>query len=467
MKTFLLISALLIQDSAYAQSLTLQKFLQEVQSSNMGVKGSTLSRDGATKATGEGELLTSTNLFINAAHSSDERLTAQPSFQGTRTQAKNYSLGLSKLTTFGLSGKLYFNINDIQIDNAPALPLPQYKTGAPTIELNQSLLRNGFGRETEATLDLVSAGTLANKFAEAYKVKAKLLEAELTYWRLSFARESVAIQKEILDRSKKVFDWTSKRFKMNLGDRSDMLQAQAALQGRTLELQMAQDEESAASRAFNISRQVDSETVNEKLEDLSSKELLSVQPIVRKTTREDVLAAEQAQKATEASAKISREKALPTLDIYGTYSYNSRESSYGDAVQKSLEGRYPASVIGVKFSTPLDFSTVSESREGRALEIEGAKLNYQRKIYEEDREWKDLNLKLSESQQRLKLATDLRALQKQKLEYERDRLMRGRTTTFQVLLFEQDYAQAQINQLKSQMDVMRTVAQLKLFGGPQ
>mgnify|MGYP001046760359 CR=1 FL=1 len=44
-----------------------------------------------------------------------------------------------------------------------------------------------------------------------------------------------------------------------------------------------------------------------------------------------------------------------------------------------------------------------------------------------------------------------------------ERLLRGRTTTFQALNFEQDYASAQLLRLRTQAEVLQLTAQLNAF----
>ena len=114
---------------------------------------------------------------------------------------------------------------------------------------------------------------------------------------------------------------------------------------------------------------------------------------------------------------------------------------------------------------PLDFWTASDVKEGYEKEAIGAEMKHQRKLFEQEQEWASLNKKLLEAQKRLSLATNYEDAQRAKYEYERIRHSKGRSTTFYVLQFEQDYALAQVNRLKAQTEVLGLVAQMKTFGG--
>jgi outer membrane protein TolC len=54
--------------------------------------------------------------------------------------------------------------------------------------------------------------------------------------------------------------------------------------------------------------------------------------------------------------------------------------------------------------------------------------------------------------------------QKEKLDYEKQRFERGRSTTFQILQFENDYANAQLGAIKARTDILEIMAKLKTFG---
>ena len=206
------------------------------------------------------------------------------------------------------------------------------------------------------------------------------------------------------------------------------------------------------------------------LEDLSSVEIPK-----RAELREDVRAAKEAARITQANSVIQTEKNLPNLDIYGSFALNGQPQnlmagpyngslSLGQTLGLSVLPNRPSYTLGIRFSMPLDFETVSQSQESWRQEKAAAELTYDRKLFEQEESWKDLNQKLDDSKNHLKLSQVLEVTQKKKLEKEQERLKRGRTTTFQVLLFEQDYLFSQLGRIKDQIALLNVVAQMKLFG---
>ena len=95
---------------------------------------------------------------------------------------------------------------------------------------------------------------------------------------------------------------------------------------------------------------------------------------------------------------------------------------------------------------------------------QAAKLDQELKEFNARQDWADLKAQLGEAETRLRLVTELEQAQKEKLSYEKQRLSIGRTTTYQILMFEQDYANAQLATIKSKADILGILARLKSFG---
>lgn len=448
-----------------AAPFTLEQYLTEVRQKHDGVRALKETSEAAELRVDEATLLTSPSLFANVQWLDDKKPTNNPAFQGTRTGYQGYSLGVAKQFSFGLSAKLSYNLNYTQIDGATPtfLPTPKFYEARPLIELSQSLLRNGFGRETSATIAAGRAQAKAVSYLDTFKLKMSLVEAEVVYWGLSIARELVAVQAESLDRAKKIKEWSGRRTKLELADRADFLQAEAGYQGRNLEYQAAVDELKAMERQFNRLRGSEAEAVKEELPKVDRALIEKMAVPEKKGTREDVKAALEVKNAAEAGAEIGKEKNLPNLDAYAQMALNGRSDGVSQATSDSVGTQFPTLAFGVKFSTPLDFGQILGDREAYAKELAAADLNYKRKLFEEAQDWRDLNIRLNEAKNRLKLAVAIEDAQEGKLKHERERLKRGRSVTYQVLLFEQDFSAAQAIRLKTESEILRVLAQMKTY----
>jgi outer membrane protein TolC len=462
---------------AQGRSLSLQTYLDQVRAKNPGLLSAVQAEEAARLKQEEADLVTAPRFFANTQWGKDSRQGLF--FQYTSVSNDSYSFGVQQQTSFGMSAKLSYTLNRFEYIGLPEqfllgnsiLGAPFYEA-APSIEISQSLWKNAFGSETRALEKQVRAGTEAQALGETLKQKLNLVEAEATYWRLALARETVKVAEETLTRAKRLADWSAKRAALGLGDRSDALQGQAAIRLRDLQLKSAQDEERAARQAFNTVRGQSGSQVPEALDQLESMSAnLPVKPArtfqgssgEEVPVREDLYAQEELLKTTEAAAEIGRARNTPSLDVVAAASLFSREGNSSTALSNSFSTEQPQIGAGIRFMMPLDFGSWMNARRGYQKEIIAAETELQKKKLELEQEWLDLNHRHQESLERLKVAQSLETTQKEKSDFERDRLSRGRSTTYQVLMFEEDYAQARLNRLRHQFEALSIAIRMKSF----
>ena len=445
-------------------------YLKDVRANNLEVKSALQAAEGARRRSQEGDLVTSPAFYTQAQAGADSKLPVLAFFNYTKLETQGVSLGVSQLTSWGQQLKVYYNAIhynyvDLVFPTPGAGPKTRFFDTQPGLEVTQSFWSNSFGRGTRATRTLLESQAMASSYASQFRARAALAAAEETYWKLVIVREKLSISAVALEQARKIFEWSSNRAKRHLGDEADALQARAALEARELEIQIARDEERTASRAFNKTRQLDSDQVKELLEPLPLEKLTKLKAENRMDKREDVRAAEEQQKAAIAGAAAASEKDSPTLDLTGSLSFNGRNDNLGPSIGDPFSAGRTTWALGAKFILPLDRGAASDAVNGWHQEEKAAELMLQQKLFEQEQDWKDLGKKLEEAQRRLELAQKLVAAQKTKLEYERARLKQGRTITFQVLSFEQDYAQAQLMQLQAESVLVSLNSYLKLFVG--
>ena len=112
---------------------------------------------------------------------------------------------------------------------------------------------------------------------------------------------------------------------------------------------------------------------------------------------------------------------------------------------------------------PLNVQALNDARGGAQRLKEAASIKEANLEYSQNQDWTNIRETLQEAQSSLTLALGMERAQKAKLENERVRLRQGRTTTYQVLLFEQDYTNAQASTLAIANQIIALNAQLKLF----
>lgn len=448
---------------AQGTNLSLNQYLHQVQQGNKGIAGAALTSQGACLRAVEGKLLTAPRFFAEGQYINNTYDPDWSPLSGYGNSLQSYQVGISQNTPYGLQGKVYYSYQRQSINGIPPyFSSTNLTASSPVLELSVPLARNFGGKETRASTQLITSQARLTQFSEQFRLKLLLAQAESTYWRLAIARKIVDLQHDNLQRSLKLQNWVCSRVQSRLAEESDALQAQAAVQARDLDVQAAINDERLAERAFNTLRGSCQEGVCEHL--CSYQGPLDIKPLACPAPREDVAAAHQEELLAIANAQLGIEKNKPNFDIYATYAFNGNNANPSAAIAESFTTAYPSSAIGVRLSVPLNIGQRAQAKCGYKKEIQGAKAKFAQKLFEDRRIWEDLSVKLSNAKQRYQLAYQLEQVQGKKLQTERERLLMGKTTTYQVLLFEQDYANAQLSRLVIQYDIYELMAQLKTYG---
>lgn len=462
-----LIAGLFIFAGAIAEAeevLTLNNFLEAVRNRNDDYRAAAEAEDAAKLYSSESSIVYSPMFLSSGQYKDDAQESPMPMFRYEKQLHTDYMIGIGQQTPIGLQGKFYYTLSKSEWRGLTPTVGP-FSDARPTLELTQSLWRNDFGREVRAQVNAAKATARATQHEKSYARQQQLVLAEQSYWRLVLARQNLELAKENLARAERIFGWAKRRVQLSLADRSDFLQATTALQGRKLELKIAQDETRVAAVAFNNSRGQASEQVSEKLQPLSKELIDGLRVSERKKEREDTLAAEQNLIAMKSKAVVDREKNQPKLEVFGTYAYNTRRlTNNQDAIEDSFEGNRPTKAVGVRFETPLFLGDLSDTQAGYAKQAKAAELALDRRKFLAEQDWRDLNLKFTEAKERLALADELEKAQLEKLNHERGRHEKGRSTLFQVLTYESDYSSAQATRLKALNDLLQIAASMKLYG---
>lgn len=448
-------------------AMTLNEYLNQVSLNNEGVRGAKLGEEAKELRLSESTLFYKPSFFLTGEFSDDKRPTNAPSFQGTQTIRNTFRAGLIQNFSTGTKATISYNIYKTEINGASpgVLARDSFYDVAPQIELSQSLWRNFMGAEFDANVEAQRAQVESSRLNDQFSLKQLLVRAENAYWRLAFAEQALQVQMESLDRARKLRDWNANRMRNNLVDEADYLQAEANLQNRELEQETALIELETAKREFNSIRQSNEDIQLTSAGLPNREELMTLKLPEKSGQREDVLIAIENQKVINANSALGTERNKPNLELYGSYSLNGRDEKYRPAYDQATDGTKPWTIVGLRFSTPLDFGALSDYKKGYAQEKVAAELTARRKSYEVDREWEILSQRFDEFKKRLTLSKRMEEVQSKKLTAEKRRYNQGRSTTFQVLTFEQDFANAQLLRLRNEFELVNVHNQLKLFSG--
>jgi outer membrane protein TolC len=453
--------------SSGAESLSLDGYLDLVRQKNGDYLSAGQALSAARGTLSERSLLVTPSLFGGYDWASDRSRMADVSGTvGSNRMRQSFSIGIQEQTPVGLNAKIAFqqtydSIEGLQIPFYPANV--DYFTPRFTIELQQDLLRNFFGREVRARRSAVRYRSDAQSAAALFQMKQVLNQAEVLYWRTSLSGEVVRIQEDLLARSRKIYEWVSDRVERQLQDRSDLLQSQADVQYRTLELESARDDELRLRRAFNLMIGIADTDPFPELLPLSEADLRLPASATNGSTRGDIAALAAMDRAYAAESVLKKESVTPVLSAFFSASWNALDQDPTDALKDLGRMKHDTLAAGFRLTAPFDLPGVVRLRKAYAEEYGSRAKTFGQRSRDAESERVELLRRIAEMRDRLRIAGSLVEIQQRKADNERERLSRGNTVTFQVLLFEQDLGRSRLMRLDIQGRLIEMLAQLRLY----
>ncbi len=463
LKTIAIVGTVAMSSSAFALSLT--EYLAQVEGQSLRYKQAQAQAEGARLVSREADLLTSPNFFLEARKSFDTSLGTPPMSMYDRYDNDVYRAGISQQFSFGLQTKLSYSVVKNDYEGSTFNP-DKFWDASPSVELTMPLWANGFGSTIKAQEELTRQQNKADEYGSLALSQNLLIEAEVAYWQLSASQERVKIQEQALSAGNNILGYVQKQKQKNLGESADVLQANALVEAYKLQLQQAVNERLRLTRAFNKYLNVSADAPVPGLDSLNYGYLENITvPEQRPGDRLDIKASRAQAALAKASSDLILERNKPTLNLVGGYTLQGRGIETSKAFERSTKTNHDNGYVGVMFQLPLNFKAVADAKAGARRLKDSAEINEQNLLYTQEQDWIDLKQNLSESKETLKLSRTMESAQKSKLENERTRLRQGRTTTYQVLLFEQDYTQAQASRVQAATQIIALESQLKLYQG--
>lgn len=453
-----------------AEALSLPEYLEQVKNQNLTYAAASENAEAYELLREKAQLVTAVKLYGYTESAFAEQNQALQIFRYNRTYTQKQQVGLSQTSDFGLSTNFYYTLAhttykglNTSTSANPALASSNYQS-TPTLELSLPLWQNRLGASTKALRDSTHFTNEAEKLTAKSLTISELVDSEKIYWALVYARRAVAIQKRALESAKQILAYVSKREKMNLGEKGDVLQARALVETKGLTLKQAENDEKIASRAFNKKRFVASDEVAENLDDFDLEKLQNfLVPKIKTADRLDIKASEAGMKAAVAAAKVEEESNKPSLNLYGSYAVNQVERNRQQALFGAFDEKGRAGKVGVNFSMPINFGLSSDIVRGAVKSASAARIDYRQKVFEQENDWENLVQNMTSYKENLKLALTIESSQKSKLENERKLLKQGRTSTYQILLFEQDYSNSELTTQQIANKLLELIAEEKLY----
>lgn len=461
MTSILYLISLCLSLQVISNVLDYSSYQNEVLSKNSSMVGLKASIDSYHQKEKESNLVFSPQVFANFFYSQDERETLNPQFMGVTTTVKNYEVGLKQQTPWGQQLSLSYQSQYIGLNGTILTSPLAYEVG-PKIELTQSLWKNFFGQESRAQRSFIKSQNAALYYQDLHNYKLLLMQTKMLYFNTYIAKESLRLQLESLKRAQEILTWAQKRSQRQLADESDYLQAQAQVLSKEFEVRVARENLSSVEKKFQSMRGNDHSTLSETLVPLNAEELLSYMAPSEYIPRAEFQAFEEQLNLHISQSVISAHRYKPTFEIFGQMHYQGRDPEYSIADNEAWDRKNEWWVVGLRFMAPIYFLDSSDTIGAYEIQQQVAAKQLEQKKIDEFSAWNNLIEQLEQKKERYKISKKLQAVQKKKIDVERTRLKQGRTTTYQVLMFEIDYLNAELIHLQSMAELVQVTSELDL-----
>ncbi|MEW6516524.1 MAG: TolC family protein [candidate division FCPU426 bacterium] len=457
-----------------AETLNLDAYVQRVEQNNPA-----LAATGRACAAMAGKIKEAHAVYsplLNAAYRLDldrSGLNLESPIQANEIQSHAWNISLSERFATGTLISAGYADTSLTLDLPAPYPIDATTLLSrftaydlkPYIRLEQSLLQELVGGMTEAGIRKSELAAESGQYQQLLNRQRILLDARAAYLRLSLCRDIVNFRQEALVRAEDILKWNEKKLQLDLVDPGDLLQARAQHRQSALELLNALDDEKSACRDFNRFCNLDSETVAEEVQSLP--ELLSrdlnLESLSRTGHRADVLSARAVLAGSEAAVRESRWRLSPELTAFGLASWHGLHTDRAEAFNQVIGAEKPAYAVGAELTLPLDFSLQAATVRGYEQEQEASAAQLRDAEIAAETDWNKLCEQWVHAKAKLEAAREVRDLQARRVELERSKIRRGKTTTWQVVMAENDLDLATMSLHHVMFEALMTLFQSDLY----
>ena len=245
----------------------------------------------------------------------------------------------------------------------------------------------------------------------------------------------------------------------------DLLQIQALLSLRELELATAQDDLEA--QAIRV-RQNLGLSQDESIPEFTT-QLLESRPYIDSLKKQGkVVRIENYLNTLDARLKktVSEEVVdgqRPDLSVVGKYSTSSFDPDYDKMTSNLTRTDYPVTYVGVNFSWYFGSDALSAQASATRKDAVASQYRAQQSEIESENAWKDFLRKYELNKQNVARLEKISQLQSERTKQEQSMFSRGRSVTLNVVNAETDAAEAQVNYLKAKSGLRKLEVSALLF----
>lgn len=426
----------------YSTAANLNDYMSKIKEVNPQIQAQIKAIEASESKKFQGDLVLNPQLIGKLSFVDDKKDQPIPSLMGTRTINQEVQFGVSKKFLTGTTMSLLDNYQNTQVDGTLMGSVKSNKNYY-TLSLAQPLWKDSFGHSNDLRHSRELSQEKMEKMYSQMILGQFLQDAEAQFWDYLYLKADKELKESSIKRAQDLEAWTKRRYENGIADKSDYLQIQALVAQRKLQLVSSEDDLTAQIKKMRSFLELSEKENLPDYEENFKKERLS---FGGNKVRYDVIASKYEASLKQVVVSEVHESLKPDLSIEAAY--------------MSL----PTTSVALKFSMPIDTTVTNEVKKAAQLDYQSSQLKYERKKQESDLGWDELKRRHKELSKRIEITQQLVDTQKAKVQREREKLMQGRTTTFQVISFEQESQESEVALLKLHVEQRKLESQTHLFG---
>jgi outer membrane protein len=349
------------------------------------------------------------------------------------------------------------------------------------LTLVQPLL-NGFG--TIATRSsIIIAENLRDQTAVGFEVQViqLLADVEQAYWEVVATRQGLAVTEQSLALAERLLEETRQRVEVGTSAPIDTVQSEATVATRNQELIYANN--AAANAEDNLKGLLGFDLPHEwtvRIETTDSYETDRVLPNLDESIetalqkRPAIIQQELEMERLGINVKVARNRALPRLDLTGTYGWGGVSGTstitdedgnpvtirqgWGDAAQQVFQFDYPRWTLGLNYSVPIGNHRAKEQLAATRYQHDRAGAQLAALKQEITRQVRFAVRALEDGAAAIDAAVASRRLAVRNLEAEQTKFNNGLSTNFQVSQIQDALATAQFAEIRARVGYRQALA---------
>jgi outer membrane protein TolC len=459
-----------LQSVASAQEvLKLDQFLEKTSTESEQYKSIDLSIKALRADIESRDLGLISSLTLEASQTDDKK-DSFSNFIDRESNSKLYTLELDKKFSTGTTASLGLTREEAEQNTFATSPL--YRSDWE-ISIRQDLWQNFFGRGSRSRETANNYELKSRQYDLLLKKQQLLSTFEEKYWDLAYFYKQHEIQKQNIKQSEQILDWTRKRYSQSAARDSDVLQAQALLASRKLDLADLENQIEKVWVQISIYQpntpvkswqpHIDSLSIERSIESL----ILTPSNQKGPPSKLEALSAQYRTQQVRAQLNTVQDETAPSLALFYTHGRNGVRDIDSESIQRAQKDQTVYNQIGFSFTLDLDRGLQKNKETAALLQAQSAELDSQRLAKQTSLEWTDLQRQLVSLKEQLRLATELAKIQKSKSTIEKRFYQQGKSTIFQAIIIEVEASEAELRVYRILNSIRKTESQARLFAEDQ